>query len=136
MDIDHNIKKEVIIDGNDFSNLSEFYDEVEKKLTKNLGWKIGRNLDAYNDVLRGGFGVYEYGEQIRLVWKNSIKSRKDLGYPETIRFKEEVLLSCHPSNKLDVRSEIQSLKENRGETLFEIITSITRSHAHIEFLTE
>ncbi len=71
--------KEIIIDGDKFATLPEFYDEVESKLTKGLGWKIGRNLDAFNDVLTGGFGVHDYEEPIQIKWINSVKSKKDLG---------------------------------------------------------
>jgi RNAse (barnase) inhibitor barstar len=71
--------KEIIIDGNSFGTLLEFYDEVENKFTKGLNWKIGRNLDALDDVLTGGFGVHEYEEQIRIKWVNSDTSKTDLG---------------------------------------------------------
>ena len=50
------------IQGNNFSNLAEFYDEIERKMTSGLEWKIGRNLNAFNDVLRGGFGVHDCDE--------------------------------------------------------------------------
>ena len=50
------------IDGRRFSNLAGFYDEVERVFTCGLDWKIGRNLDAFNDILRGGFGRHEYGQ--------------------------------------------------------------------------
>jgi RNAse (barnase) inhibitor barstar len=71
--------KEIIIDGNNFSTLPEFYEEVENKLTKGLDWKIGRNLDAYDDVLRGGFRVHHYKEPISIKWINGGKSKADLG---------------------------------------------------------
>lgn len=71
--------KEIIINGDKFATLSEFYDEVENKLTKGLDGKIGRNLDALNDVLTGGFGVHDYEEPIQIKWINSVKSKKDLG---------------------------------------------------------
>ena len=48
-----------IIDGRRFSNMAGFYDEVEQVFTCGLDWKIGRNLDAFNDILRGGFGRHE-----------------------------------------------------------------------------
>ena len=48
-------------------------------LTKDLDWKTGHNLNAFNDLLRGGFGVYEYEEPVKLVWTNFSKSRKVLG---------------------------------------------------------
>src|SRR5262245_39633780 len=43
----------------------------------------GRNLDAFNDILRGGFGTPEGG--FVLQWINSALSRERLGYPETVR---------------------------------------------------
>jgi RNAse (barnase) inhibitor barstar len=70
--------KTITIDGDSFSDLATFYDEIEKKFTKDLGWKIGRNLDAFNDVLRGGFGITKYTEPIEVVWGNSQKSKVDL----------------------------------------------------------
>ena len=74
----YKIMKKIVLDGARFSNMAQFYDEVEKVFTANLTWKIGRNLSAFNDVLRGGFGVFEYDEKILLIWKNSAKSRKEL----------------------------------------------------------
>src|SRR3989344_7135107 len=66
----NSMKKEIILEGNNFSNEKELYDEVESKFTKGLEWKIGRNLNAFNDVLRGGFGIYEYEEPVKVIWKN------------------------------------------------------------------
>lgn len=70
------MEKEYIINGDDFSNESGFYDEIERKLTKGLDWKIGRNLNAFNDVLWGGFGKFECEEKITLSWENIEKSKK------------------------------------------------------------
>ena len=39
----------------------------------------GRNLNAFNDLLRGGFGVFEVGEEVELVWRSSARSREILG---------------------------------------------------------
>ena len=71
--------KEIVIDGNNFGTILEFYDEVENKFTKGLDCKIGRNLNAFNDVLTGGFGVHEYEEQIKIKWINADKSKTELG---------------------------------------------------------
>jgi RNAse (barnase) inhibitor barstar len=70
--------KEITIDGNNFSCVNGFYDEIEAKLTKGLKWKIGRNLNAINDVLRGGFGVHDYEEPFVLIWLNAQKSSMGL----------------------------------------------------------
>ena len=72
-------RQEIIIEGKNFSDLGSFYDEIDRVLTKDLDWKTGHNLDGFNDLLRGGFGVYEYEEPIRLTWKNAAKSKNDLG---------------------------------------------------------
>ena len=50
------MRKEFIIDGRRFSTMRGFYDEVEHVFTCGLHWRIGQNLNAFNDVLRGGFG--------------------------------------------------------------------------------
>jgi len=72
------MKKEFIIDGANFKNKREFYEEVQNVFTKNLDWKIGDNLDAFSDVSLGGFGMHE-DEPIKIVWKNFQISRKNLG---------------------------------------------------------
>ena len=97
-------RKTIVFDANRFSDLASFYQEVENTCTKDLGWSIGRNLNAFNDVLRGGFRVHDYEEPIQLIWLNSDKSRKDLGWAEG----------------------------RIGQTLFELIVDIIREHGHIE----
>lgn len=130
------MKREIILDGNNFSSLAEFYDEIQNKLTKGLNWEIGRNLDAFNDVLRGGFGVYEYNDVFKLLWKNSEKSKKDLGFPETIRYLEEKLKTCHPTAISFVKDNLEEAKKGNGKTLFEIIVDIIHEHTYIELKLE
>jgi len=62
------------IDGSRFSTLSEFYDEIERELLAGAFW--GRNLDALNDIMRGGFGPLP--ESFRLIWRNADLSRRRL----------------------------------------------------------
>lgn len=63
------------IDGRDFSTLEEFYEVVSRVLIPGAEW--GHNLDAFNDILRGGFGTPDGGFVLR--WKNSDRSRECLG---------------------------------------------------------
>ena len=72
-------QKTAIIDGDNFSDLETFYDEVDRVLTKDINVKTGHNLDAFNDILCGDFGVFSYNETLKLIWKNFTKSRKNLG---------------------------------------------------------
>jgi RNAse (barnase) inhibitor barstar len=73
-----------IIDGDSFSSLPEFYEEIGNKLIPGVDW--GKNLDALSDILAGGFGTPEEG--FTLIWKHSELSRQYLGYPATATFLE------------------------------------------------
>lgn len=81
---------EIIIDGNNFNTLDGFYNEIDKLLTRDLNWNTGHNFAAFNDLLRGGFGVHEDGEEIIVKWINYEKSKKDLG-SETILVLFEII---------------------------------------------
>ncbi len=84
------------IDGNNFSDKEGFYCEIDRILTINLTWKTGHNLDAYNDLLRGGFGAHEYGEPIVLRWLNFNKSKQELGMAFVLDVLE-ITLDCNNS---------------------------------------
>jgi RNAse (barnase) inhibitor barstar len=94
---------QIEINANNFSNLDEFYIEVENKLTQNLEFPTGRNLDAFNDILRGGFGVFDYDESIDLIWIDSNKSKVDLN----------------------------EIYNNNNKTIFEMVIEIINYHDHI-----
>ena len=96
--------KTFILDGNNFSNMEGFYCEIDKLLTKNLQWKTGHNLNAFNDLLRGGFGVHEYNEPITIRWINFDKSKEALG-DEMVLILLEIMLDCDDSDH-DVKVEI------------------------------
>lgn len=64
------------IDGQDFNNLKEFFNVIGQQLVEGNEW--GRNMNALNDILKGGFIKTEYGEPIRLIWRNSDISKQRL----------------------------------------------------------
>ena len=96
--------KTFVLDGNNFTDIEGFYNEIDKLLTKNLQWKTGHNLSAFNDLLRGGFGVHEDNEPIKIKWINFDKSKKALGN-EMVLTLLEVMLDCNDSGH-DVKVEI------------------------------
>ena len=112
------------IDGQEFSNLEEFYDVVSRVLIPGAEW--GRNLDAFNDILRGGFGTPEGGFILR--WKNSAESKERLAYPETIRQLEKRLARCHPSNRGHVAKDLEEARRNSGPTVFDWLVEIIQVH--------
>ncbi len=62
------------LDGNRITTIDEFYDEITRIIFPELDW--GRNLDALNDILNGGFGTPAEG--FIIVWKNSQYSKKQM----------------------------------------------------------
>ena len=72
------MKKIIVLEGNKMNTLSKFYDEVESKLTKNLPFRMGHNLDALFDILEGGYGVHGYHEPIMVVFNNYQKCQEYL----------------------------------------------------------
>ena len=114
---------EYVLDGASFDDLAGFFTAI----TRTLGvssW--GRNLDAFNDILRGGFGTPDGGFILR--WANSELSAERLGWLETIRFIERKLTTCHPANITSVQADLAAAHREEGQTLFEIILSIIRAH--------
>ena len=124
--------KKIEIDGKRFSNLKEFYDEIERCLTSGLDWNIGRNLDAFNDILKGGFGVHKYEEDIELSWKNSERSRLELGFKETKNYLQEKMKNCYPLNRKEVRTELELANKEKGKIIFDTIIEIIKEHQHID----
>lgn len=93
-------KEEFIINGAKFSSKNGFYNYIEKHFTAGLSWKIGRNLNAFNDILSGGFGKHGQNEEIIVRWKNLSKSRSRL---------DTIFLNCI----------IQTLHEHPGVEFYE-----------------
>jgi hypothetical protein len=69
------------IEGARITSLDAFYEEVSRVVIPGADW--GHNLNAFNDILRGGFGTPEGG--FVLVWRDHHLSLEALGYPETVR---------------------------------------------------
>jgi RNAse (barnase) inhibitor barstar len=112
------------LDGTRFSTLEEFYAEVSRVLIPGSDW--GHNLDALNDILRGGFGTPEGGFTIR--WLHHTVSAERLGYPETVRQLELRLSRCHPSNRSSVTDDLMQAQRGEGATVFDWLLDIIRRH--------
>ena len=112
------------IDGSRFATLQEFYDEISHVLIPGAEW--GHNLDAFNDILRGGFGTPDGGFVLR--WVNSGLSRERLGYPETVRQLERRLQRCHPTNRPKVANDLERARRGEGATVFDWLVEIIHDH--------
>jgi RNAse (barnase) inhibitor barstar len=113
------------IDGTGFSTLEEFFAEFGRVVIPQSG-PVSDNLDAFDDVLSGGFGTPDEGFTLR--WKNHAVSRQRLGYPETVRQLELRFARCHPTNRARVPLDLKEAQAHRGPTVFEWLTEIIRDH--------
>ena len=111
------------IDGTRFSTVEEFYGELDRVMNLSF-W--GHNLDAFNDILRGGFGTPDAGFTIR--WKNHAVSKDRLGYGETVRLLKTHLEGCHPSNRESISKQLEAAKQRCGPTAFDWLVEIIRVH--------
>jgi RNAse (barnase) inhibitor barstar len=119
------VKPVIEIDGRAFDDLPGFYDEVSLKLLS-PGQVWGRNLDALNDLLRGGFGTPEGGFVLR--WRHSERSRECLGQSAMVRHLEAVLARCHPSSVPALQERLEVARRGEGASLFDELVSIFRRH--------
>ncbi len=117
-------KKTYELDGSTFSTLEEFFEVISRVLIPGSYW--GKNLDAFNDILRGGFGTPDEGFLVK--WINSSISKERLGYPETVRQLEKYLNNCHPSNRESISTKIAKAKQLRGSTVFDWLVEIIEVH--------
>ena len=131
-----NTMQRFFIDGNSFSDLDSFYDEVERKFTNGLDWNIGRNLDALNDVMRGGFGTFDYEEPIEIFWSFSDISRNVLGWNIMVEQLENSLKNYHPSNTESITNQLYHAQKEEGQTMFDVIIEIIEGHNHITLILE
>jgi RNAse (barnase) inhibitor barstar len=117
-------KTEYVIDGALFGTLEEFASHFSERVLGGYKWR--GNLDAFNDILRGGFGTPDEG--FTLVWKNSDLSRKRLGHDETAAILRKRLNTCHPANVPLVEAELTAARRHAGPTIFDTLVEILNLH--------
>ncbi|WP_262152383.1 ribonuclease inhibitor [Chryseobacterium foetidum] len=122
-----NNKKPAVINGSHFSDLSGFYEEVSQILIKDEDWKVG-TLDGFDDIL--------YGFQGEIIWKESEKSKADLGFEATKEFYENKIKQGKPFNINLAQQKLDDLIAGKGQSLFEILIEIIESHKNISLILE
>lgn len=125
----------IVIHGGHFSSLDGFYEEASSVLMKDVDWKVG-TLDGFDDILYGGFGVFENKEEIEIIWKESQKSKEDLGFAATHEFYENKIRQGQPFNIKLIQQKLSELEEGKGQTLFDILVEIIGSHSNITLTLE
>lgn len=127
METEINKNKMAVINGSHFSDLEGFYEEVSNVLMKDESWKVG-TLDGFDDIL--------YGVETDITWRNSQKSKEDLGFEVTKEFYENKIKQGKPFNVKLIQQKLDELIEENGPTLFEILIEIIESHKNITLILE
>ncbi|MEG1592526.1 MAG: ribonuclease inhibitor [Chryseobacterium sp.] len=120
-------KKMTVINGGHFSDLEGFYEEISQLFMKDEDWKVG-TLDGFDDIL--------YGVETDITWKDSQKSKEDLGFEVTKEFYENKIRQGKPFNVQLIQQKLDELIAGKGQTLFEILIEIIESHKNITLSLE
>ncbi|ALC25115.1 barnase inhibitor [Streptomyces pristinaespiralis] len=105
-----------VVDGSRVRTLEDFWQVAGESI--GCGGYFGRNLDAFADCLRGGFGTPDDGD-FEIEWRDHEASRRNLGHHETARQLEMWLARCHPTNRDRMAARLSEARAGRGPTLFD-----------------
>ncbi|WP_312194992.1 ribonuclease inhibitor [Epilithonimonas vandammei] len=122
-----NNTKMTVINGGHFSDLEGFYEEISELFMNDEDWKVG-TLDGFDDIL--------YGVESDITWKDSQKSKKDLGFELTKEFYENKIRIGKPLNVDLIQQKLGDLMDGKGQTLFEILIEIIESHQNIKLILD
>lgn len=128
------MKKQISIDGNLIHDIPSFFEEINRVFMQSENWKIGASLDAFNDLLYGGFGLIKNAEPIDLIWINLEASRQALGYAVTKAYYREKLKPGSPYNREFFENKLAELESGSGETYFDIVLTIIAEHPSIRLI--
>ncbi|MGO1242754.1 MAG: barstar family protein [Sphingobacterium sp.] len=126
--------KTIIIDGEKIHDIPSFYTHINDIFMQDVDWKLGHSLDAFSDLLYGGFGLIESTEPIDLVWLNFEKNRTDLGRELTLNHYRQKLLKPNIFNMEIIDAQIDELEQGRGKTYFDILLEIIGEHENITLI--
>lgn len=130
------MEKLVTIDGSRITDIPSFYAEINRVFMSGEDWQLGNSLDAFNDLLYGGFGLLQINEPVVLYWQHMEQSRAALGYAVTKRFYEDKLLPDSPYDKDLARDKLTALESGTGQTYFDILLEIIAEHPNITLRAE
>ncbi|MCD7971618.1 MAG: hypothetical protein LUG18_02970 [Candidatus Azobacteroides sp.] len=128
--------KTFTIDGSKIHNIPSFYEEINSVFMSKEDWKLGESLDAFSDMLYGGYGEIKGNEEIRLLWKDFEKNRADLGLELTKNYYRNKLKYPSTFDVRFVEQKLAELENGTGKTYFEMIQEIIGEHPNIKLIPE
>jgi len=127
--------QQIVIEGKNIHDINSFYKEINRVFMQDEDWKLGESLDAFNDLLFGGFGVLKATPIIQLVWNNIAASSNALGYDITRQYYLKKLAPGSPFNVDYHQQKLAALESGNGQTYFQIILDIISDHPNIRLIS-
>ena len=118
--------KQYILNGKKFNDLDGFFVEFGKMVNGDGGY-FGRNLDAFDDCLFGGFGMEN---PCVIIWQNCSVSKMRLGHDILLNWCQERI---HKKEYLDedglkyLTARQEDAKNLVGPTMFDVIVEGIKS---------
>ena len=122
-----------VIDGYKINDIASFYHEINAVYMSHESWQIG-SLDGLDDLFYGGFGTFKDAASHTIVWKDIAHSSASLGTETTLVYYQGKLGAQSPFNQIHFQKKIEELKAGQGETYFDIVAEIIRSHHKITWI--
>lgn len=128
--------KQLEIEGNSIKDIASFYAEINRVFMVGESWMIGHSLDAFDDLLFGGYGALQGAQSVELVWHHMDHSRKALGYQVTRDYYLDKLKPGSPYNKKLFAEKLAALESGTGETYFDRVMAIIAEHPSIRMMSQ
>jgi hypothetical protein len=126
---------QIILEGKNICDIASFYKEINRVFMQNEDWELGESLDAFNDLLYGGFGILKGLPNIQLIWNSSIICSHTLGYDTTkVYYLKKIELGL-PFNRAYHEQKLTELETGNGRTYFQIILDIISDHPNIQLVS-
>ncbi|MDA3613433.1 barstar family protein [Polluticaenibacter yanchengensis] len=124
----------IIINGNNIHDIQSFYQEINRVFMYGEDWQLGNSLDAFNDLLYGGYGTMKDHETTTIIWLAFEKNRLDLGYECTKDYYKQKLAQPELFNQKYFLDQLEALEDGKGQTYFDILAEIISEHGNIELV--
>jgi RNAse (barnase) inhibitor barstar len=127
--------KQFEIEGNVINDIASFYEEINRVFMANESWLIAQSLDAFEDLLYGGYGALQGAESVEIIWHHMDHSRQALGYQTTRAYYLNKLRPGSPYDQKLFKEKLAALERGQGETYFDMILDILTDHPMIKIIS-
>lgn len=116
------------LEGTTMSDIASFYKQLNEQLMRDEDWQLGESLDAFDDLLYGGYSKWKDYDQLEIVWKDIAVSEQYLGMATTKAYYLKKLGGDSSFNQDFVKEKLKQLEAGTGQTYFDILMEIIESH--------